>query len=212
MFPLYSQSQEAEPDTSGDALLTGLEPVFPSEAESKTKKSKEASSAFFGRNRWFCTDLGSFLLNIPEDEIKLGASFEHKVTNHAGLKGGLSYDYSNPEEEISAHDLGFMAEAAWYPAGMGLEKFHIGAGFNADCIFYRQDSFCLDKDWIVGLYPLIGWKQNFDNFAAADFSVGYRFLLNTPNETTLLYEKYESGPVVKLNFLINWKKLIETFR
>ena len=174
------------------------------EEQSQTEESEETSDDYFARDQWVCTQIGPFLKALLKKGLCLGFTYEHDITDYAGLKGGLAWSIYNPENPVFANSVCMITEASWYPLGEGLDKLHFGAGLDADCLFYSEGSSYLGNDWVITAYPFVGWKQDVFNLFALDFYTGYKFTLNGPDERTQAYRLYENGLMLNVSITFNW--------
>lgn len=172
--------------------------------------SEESSEVSFIKKDIVSFDLGSLVIGLKNYGIGAGVNYERLLTEFLSMKLQLSYMIMNPKNLIyDINEISCSIEPRYYPFNKGLDKLYLGTGFVYDFIVYDYDDGAKLTDYVIALYPLVGWKQSLFNLCMLDFYLGYSFIVNNPMEQSLRADLINVGFMGGVRVSVNFSKIFD---
>lgn len=172
---------------------------------SKTSESNTKNNFIFLDNHIFSFDLNYLTLGIKNNGWGLGVSYERKITEFAAAKINFSHCTVNPFQiDSTVTTVGLKITPLIYPFNKGLNFLYFGCEGSTDFLMISN----ADKSYsIIGISPIVGFKQSFLELFLIDLFCGYKFIIKDDISAKTPFN--EQGFTYGIKFKINLEKLFK---
>ncbi len=203
--------------------------ALPSTTSEPTPENLETKTGFVGQEQ-FSLDwsfMMKALLSYYENDFSgpakhsafviipgLGFSYEKQFLKKFSLKGSFDFasyiEKDSNREKLWLEAIGLSLCTYCYPfANQRLEKLYFGGGIATNFLMFTGDSILKEdeKRTAISVFPAVGWKQHFGEWACVNLFCAWRFLINDDSIPAFADDAYIKGFDYGIKFSFNLGKI-----
>lgn len=148
----------------------------------------------------------------------LGLSYEKQFFTKFSLKGSFDFatylEKDDNNEKLWLDAIGLSFAAYCYPfAKQRLEKLYFGGGIATSFLMFTGNSIKEEdeKRTAISVFPALGWKQNFGDWASVNLFCAWRFIINNDSIPSFADGAYIKGFDYGIKCSFNLGKITRKF-